>query len=138
MQATICLIEQHDIAFYFVSLSSRGLDGTIWTTWNYPFSYSLKLVPQWRVNRMRGEQSFLQMAENHRHFLRENGVSTGTLVDLSPEQIQEEIQKDLRSQISHNLAKGVLRKTEAGEVRYSWRGLLYLWFQFLRDIVRLS
>jgi hypothetical protein len=138
VQATICLIEQHDIAFYFVSLSSRGQDGTIWTTWNYPFSYSLKLVPQWRVNRMRGEQSFLQMAESHRHFLRQNDVSTATLADLSPEQIHEEIQKDLRSQISHNLAKGVLRKNEAGEVQYSWWGLFYLWLQFLRDIVRLS
>lgn len=138
VQATICLIEQHDIAFYFVSLSSRAQDGTIWTTWNYPFSYSLKLVPQWRVNRVRGEQSFLQIIEHHRHFLRQHGVNTAVLVDLSPEQIQDEIQKDLRAQIAHNLAKGVLRKDDTGEVRYSWRGLFYLWFQFLRDIVRLS
>jgi hypothetical protein len=136
--ATICLIEQQDIAFYFLSLSSRAPDGTTWTTWNYPFSYSLKLVPQWRVNRLRGDQTFLQLLESHRHFLRQNGISTGMLADLGPEQIQEEIQKDLRAQISHNIAKGVLRTNESGEVRYSWRGLLYLWFQFLRDIVRLS
>jgi hypothetical protein len=32
---------------------------------------------------------------------------------------------------------GVLRQTTEGDVRYSWRGWFYLWFQFLRDIVRL-
>jgi hypothetical protein len=137
-QATICLIEQHDVAFYFVGLSSRQDDGTMWTTWNYPFSYSLKLVPQWQVNRVRGDYSFLQILESHRHFLKQNGISTASLVELGPEAIQEEIQKDLRAQISHNLAKGVLMQNAAGEVRYSWRGLLYLWVQFLRDIVRMS
>jgi hypothetical protein len=138
VHATICLIEQHDVAFYFLSLSSRAQDGTIWTTWNYPFSYSLKLVPQWRVNRVRSDQAFLQLLESHRHFLRQNGISTAMLADLTPEQIQEEIQKDLHAQISHNVAQGVLRHHESGEVRYSWWGLLYLWLQFLRDIVRLS
>ena len=45
VQAAICLVDQQDIAFYYLSLSSRAKDGTIWTTWNYPFSYSLKLAP---------------------------------------------------------------------------------------------
>src|SRR5688500_14274264 len=54
-QAAICLIDQQDLAFYYLSLSSRAKDGKIWTTWNYPFSYSLKLVPNWRVNRLRGD-----------------------------------------------------------------------------------
>jgi hypothetical protein len=138
VQATICLIEQHDIAFYFLSLSSRATDGSIWTTWNYPFSYSLKLVPEWRVNRLRGDLSFLQLLESHRHFLKHNHIGTEELTDLTPEQIQDEIQKDLRAQIAHNVAQGVLMKNESGEVRYSWRGLVYLWFQFIRDIVRLS
>jgi hypothetical protein len=32
----------------------------------------------------------------------------------------------------------VLVQSTEGEVRYSWRGLFYLWFQFLRDLVRFS
>jgi hypothetical protein len=35
-QSAICLIDQHDVAFYYLSISSRAKDGTIWTTWNYP------------------------------------------------------------------------------------------------------
>ena len=37
-----------------------------------------------------------------------------------------------------HLAYGVLVQSTESEVRYSWRGLFYLWFQFLRDLVRLS
>lgn len=137
-QAAICLVDQNDVAFYYVSVSSRGNGGEIWTTWNYPFSYSLKLAPQWRVNRLRGDRTFLELIESHRQFLRRNGVAVTDLVDLDAERIQEEIQKDLRAQIAHNIAKGVLTKSPDGGVRYSWRGLIYLWVQFLRDIVRLS
>jgi hypothetical protein len=137
-QTAICLIDQHDVAFFYLSISSRAKDGTIWTTWNYPFSYSLKLVPQWRVNRLRGDQTFLQIYESHKQFLNENRVRLEDLTELDPETIQHEIQKDLRSQITHNIAAGVLKQNAAGEIRYSWRGMFFIWFQFLRDLVRLS
>jgi hypothetical protein len=137
-QVAICLIDQGEIAFFYLSISSRAKDGTIWTTWNYPFSYSLKLVPNWRVNRLRGDQTFLQIYESHRHFLNMNRVRLDDLADLDPETIQHEIQKDLRAQITHNIAAGVLRQNAAGEIRYSWRGMFFIWVQFLRDLVRLS
>jgi hypothetical protein len=137
-QSAICLIDQRDVAFFYLSVSSRAKDGTIWTTWNYPFSYSLKLVPQWRVNRLRGDQTFLQIYESHRHFLTENSVRLEDLEELDADQIQNEIQKDLRAQINHNIAAGVLTRNAAGEIRYSWRGMIFIWFQFLRDLVRLS
>ena len=137
-QAAICLIDQNDLAFYYISISSRAKNGKIWLTWNYPFGYSLKLVPDWRVNRLRGDQTFLQLYESHRDFLRRNGVIVPDLEQLDPDTIQVEIQRDLRAQIAHNLAVGVLKKDAAGAVRYSWRGLLFIWLQFLRDLVRLS
>ena len=52
-QATICLNEQNDLSFYYLRISSRAKDGIIWTTWNYPLSYGLKLTPQFRINRQR-------------------------------------------------------------------------------------
>ena len=137
-QAAICIIDQHNVAFYYLSISSRARDGTIWTTWNYPFSYSLKLVPQWRVNRLRGDQSFLQMYESHRHFLHMNRVALADLAELDPDAIQLDIQKDLRAQITHNIARGILKQNATGEIRYSWRGMFFIWMQFLRDLVRLS
>ena len=50
---------------------------------------------------------------------------------------QDEIENDLRDQIAHNLEAGVLTQTPAGEIKYSWRGMIYLWCQFLLDLVRL-
>jgi hypothetical protein len=137
-QASICLIDQNNIAFYYLSISSRAKDGTIWTTWNYPFSYSLKLAPGWRVNRMRSDQSFLEMHESHAEWLRRQAVEIDHLEELDPENIPQEIQRDLRAQVRHNLAMGVLKDAGEGQIRYSWRGMLFIWFQFLRDLVRLS
>jgi hypothetical protein len=137
-QSSICLIDQNNIAFYYLSISSRAKNGTIWTTWNYPFSYSLKLAPGWRVNRMRSDQSFLEMHESHKDWLRKNRVAVDELEELEPDNIPKEIQRDLRAQVTHNLAKGVLKETREGQIRYSWRGMVFIWLQFLRDLVRLS
>jgi MFS family permease len=50
-QAAVCLNEQRDFSFYYLRISSRTKDGTVWTTWNYPLSYGLKLSPAFRINR---------------------------------------------------------------------------------------
>ena len=65
-------------------------------------------------------------------------VALEDLADLDPDTMQQEIQKDLRAQINHNIATGVLTQNAAGEIRYSWRGMFFIWVQFLRDLVRLS
>src|SRR5213596_868222 len=110
-QATICLNEQHDLSFYYLRISSRGKSGTIWTTWNYPLSYGLKLTPQFRINRQRPDQSFWQLYQSHREFLLRNRVEVGTIDILDEERIQMEMEKDLRDQIAHNIDKGVLKQT---------------------------
>ncbi|MDB6170834.1 MAG: hypothetical protein JWL59_145 [Chthoniobacteraceae bacterium] len=135
IQGAICLIEQHRVGFYYLSLSSRAKDGRIWTTWNYPFSYSLKLLPQWKVNRLRGDKSFLELYLSHCDFLRANGIQTEELHILDSERIHAEIQGDMRAQLQHNISAGVLTETSSGQVRYSWRGLFFIWFQFMRDLV---
>ena len=70
-QATICLNEQNDLSFYYLRISSRAQDGKIWTTWNYPLSYGLKLSPQFRINRQRPDQSFWQLYQSHKSFLQQ-------------------------------------------------------------------
>ena len=135
-QAAICLSEQDGASFYYLSLSSRGKDGEIWTTWNYPFFYSLKFSPQWKVNRVKGHLSFFQMSECHQEFLESHAVGESELSELSPETMAGGIQNDLRLQISHNLATGLLRKNADGEICYSWRGMMFVCFQFLRESVR--
>ena len=125
-QATICLNEQHDLSFYYLRISSRAKSGTIWTTWNYPLSYGLKLTPQFRINRQRPDQSFWQLYQSHREFLRDNSVDLNAIDALDENQIQTEIENDLRDQIAHNINKGVLKQTAEGDVKYSWRGMMYL------------
>jgi hypothetical protein len=135
-QATICLNEQNDLSFYYLRISSRAKEGTIWTTWNYPLSYGLKLTPQFRINRQRPDQSFWQLYQSHREFLRSHRVETNVIDALDEERIGLEIEYDLREQIAHNLKQGVLTQTAGGEIKYSWRGMIYLWCQFLLDLVR--
>jgi len=136
-QATICLNEQHDLSFYYLRISSRAKNGVIWTTWNYPLSYGLKLTPQFRINRQRPDQSFWQLYQSHREFLRRNSVEINAIDELDEERIEKEMENDLRDQIAHNIKRGVLKQTAAGDVKYSWRGMIYLWCQFLLDLVRL-
>src|SRR6266851_727833 len=124
-QATICLNEQHDLSFYYLRISSRAEGGTIWTTWNYPLSYGLKLTPQFRINRQRPDQSFWQLYQSHREFLRDNSVDVSGIDALDEDRMQVEIENDLREQIAHNIEKGVLTQTAGGEVKYSWRGMVY-------------
>lgn len=135
-QAAVCMVEQDGLAFCYLSLSSRASDGKIWTTWDYPFTYSLKLVPEWKMNLVQAGKSFEELYESHRAFLRSNGVTPGSLLVLDPGEISSEIQKDLRTQVEHNVEVGVLIQTASGEVRYSWRGLFFIWTQFLRDLLR--
>lgn len=136
-QATICLSEQNDLSFYYLRISSRAHNGIIWTTWNYPLSYGLKLTPQFRINRQRPDQSFWQLYQSHKEYLRHNQVETKAIDSLDEDRIQTEIENDLREQIAHNVAQGVLKPANETEVKYSWRGMIYLWCQFLLDLVRL-
>ena len=138
VQGAICLMEHSALSFFYISLSSRTPDGTHWTTWNYPFAYTLKTPPHLRLNRLRGDTGIFEMLEEHRDFLHCNGVGAAALQVPDPEQFAEEMQRDLRLQIAHNLQAGVLRRNGEGEVLYSWRGLFYLWVQLLRDLVRFS
>src|ERR1700746_784361 len=136
-QAAICLNEQHDFSFYYLRISARTKGGTVWTTWNYPLSYGLKLTPLFRINRQRPDRSFWQLYQSHPEFLRRNRGDPAEIAALDEDQIEAEMEKDLRDQIAHNIHKGVLKQTAAGEVKYSWRGMIYLWCQFLIDLVRL-
>lgn len=136
LQASICLVDQEDFVFYYLSISSRGKDGTSWTTWNYPFSYSMQFSPQFRTHRIRGDIGFLELLEEHRSFLARSGVGPERTVAASPEEIQAYLQRDMEAQIDHNLSTGLLLPESDGMVRYSWRGLFFIWREFLRDFVR--
>ena len=136
-QAALCLIDQGNIAFYYVSVMTRPIGGRVFMTWNYPFSYSLKFLPHTHIQRVRPSASFVDICAAHQLLLSRNKISIEAVPKLHPPQIQALLQQDLTAQISHNVRAGLLAHVDEQKVRYTWRGMFYLWFRFLWDFVRL-
>lgn len=133
---SICLVEQAEFSFYYIVLRSRTKDGRLLITWNYPFSYGLYQMPDTVLNRATGEKSIGDMLAMHREVLEKTaGVD---IFSLEEQSLRSDIQKDLRDQLNHNLACGILKKEGDSMIRYTVRGMFFLWFQFLRDFVRFS
>ena len=137
LQAAICSIEQDNVAFFYLSVATRTTDGQLWTTWNYPFSHVLKPAPHFHFHRASAYEDFDEILAQHRSFLLKNRVESESILDLDMEALREAMQNDLRKQIDHNLHAGLLLKSDDDQVRYSWRGLFFIWVQFVRDVVRL-
>ncbi|MDD5201155.1 MAG: hypothetical protein PHC88_15290 [Terrimicrobiaceae bacterium] len=137
-EAAICLVEQGDVAFFYLAITSRSRSGSTYLTWNYPFSYGLQLDPALRLNRTGPGANFGEMLAEHRLFLDRERVGVDSILDQTPESLGEQMESDMRRQIAHNLSCGVLKRDGTHLIRYSARGLFFLWVQFLRDLVRLS
>lgn len=135
-QAAICLTERPEISFYYLTLTSRLKCGRVFMTWNYPLTYGLKFSPNLEVRRVEGDESFAVLVENHRKWLAWHGISEISAEAVEPSRLPEILQNDFRAQIRHNLAVGLLREDADHFIRYTWRGMLYLWLEFLRDFFR--
>lgn len=137
-EAAICLVEQDGLSFYYMSVTSRTGSGASYVTWNYPFSYGLRLLPTLRIRRMEPSTPFDQLLSEHRYFLDASHVGVDAVLPQTGASICSHIEADLKRQIVHNLKLGLLSKVDGDKIRYSARGMLFLWVQFLRDLVRLS
>lgn len=139
-QVSICMNRQSEIAFAYVSITNRDSSGQSWRTWNYPFSYAMKLAPDVHANQVGEVNSFEELLLRHEEYLLANGVSEENVVafQAEPEAAHEIIEEEVRRQLDYNLANGLIAKSDASTFRYSWRGLFYLWGQFLKDMVKLS
>ena len=137
-QATINFSLQNHIAFAYMSVSSRTSDGKTWTTWNYPFSYAMKITPDIEIKRAPASHSFSEMLNSHRAFLAQRGIAKDHLLEDHPDDLEEIAEREMRDQVDHNLDRGLIRLSGNGTFRYSWRGLFFLWLQTLKEMVRLS
>jgi len=138
LQATINFNSQSHVAVAYMSVCTRTTDGKTWMTWNYPFSYSMKLSPDCTVNSVSDIESFSELIETHNKFLASKGVLDKDLEDSDPESLDKITEKEMRDQVDHNLNTGLLKLSGNGTFSYSWRGLLYLWFQSIKDMIKLS
>lgn len=137
-QMAVCLIHQGPIAFCYVSLMTRARAGHVFLTWTYPFAYSLKFLPSTRVQRVRSDLSIQQICEAHRSMLSKAHLDSVDVQPLEPDHMRDLLEQDLKDQIEHNVRSGLLTPTSNHEVRYTWRGMIYLWSRFLLDFVRMT
>lgn len=137
-EAAITCVEQNQLGFHFASVTSRAGDNSVYTTWNCPVSSSLKTPPTVHLNRMGGEIRFDALLAGHDQFLAAAGLQRETLRAVDADSVRSAVERDMESQMQHNLREGLLEPADDGHGRYSWRGMLFLWFQVLRDIFRFS
>ncbi|MEI7954571.1 MAG: hypothetical protein WCJ66_05330 [Verrucomicrobiota bacterium] len=136
--SSICLCEQCEVAFAFISVTSQDSHGRTWRTTNFPFSLTLQCSPHIRWNYVPCEQNcFKSILRDHQQFLARNKVSADLLRMPDPEDIEDALEREMQSQVEFNLASGIIRLTGDGHFQYSKRGLFFLWGQFLKDMVRL-
>lgn len=136
--AAICLCEQSDVAFAFITITSCDAEGKIWRTTNFPFAPTLRCPPNVRWNHVPCERNcFHQILRDHRQYLRRLKIPPQQLQMPDPEDLQDSLEREMRRQVAHNLAAGIIRLTGDGHFCYSKRGLFFLWGQFIKDMARL-
>ncbi len=137
-EAAITFIGQNQLGFHFASVTSRGADGSVFTTWNCPVSSSLKTPPSVHLHRVPCDRAFADVAAEHDNFLRQRGLERNALKPVDPETVRASVEGDMEKQMQHNIREGLLEPADEGHGRYSWRGMLFLWWQAVRDIFRFS
>lgn len=136
VQASVALARQGGLGFAYVSLTSRGKNGVVYTSTNYPFPSTMKHPPKHLVNRYEDAESFEDLLADHEDYLQALAVTTDELAEQDTEFLHAYIQRDMSVQVDHNLLEGLIVKAGSSEFRYSWRGCVFLYWQILKDMVR--
>lgn len=136
--AAVCLCEQDNVAFAFISVSSTDTSGNTWRTTNFPFSPSLRPLANLRWNHVPCEiNCFHHILQRHGKFLSENKIQSSDLLMPDPDLLEDNIDQEMRDQVAYNLKEGIISMTPDGHFEYSTRGLLFLWAQSIKDMIRL-
>jgi hypothetical protein len=135
--AAVCLCEQSDVAFAFITVTSRDSGGSIWRTTNFPFAPTLRGLPEIHWNHIPCRcNCFHKILSEHRIYLNQAEIPVDSLRVPDPDEMEHAIEEEMRSQIDLNLASGIICLTNDGRFRYSTRGLFFLWGQFVKDMIR--
>lgn len=138
-EAAICMCEQSNVAFSFITITSRDSAGRILRTTNFPFSPTLKCPAHLHWNHVPCERNvFGQILQDHHRFLERLKVDPDSLMIPDPDAMEEAIEAEMKCQLNHNLKEGIIRPAaDERYFEYSARGLFFLWKQAIKDMVRL-
>ena len=134
VQANICLIEQENISFFYVTFCSRLSGGRRVLTWNYPFPYELEFSPQTLVKRTTNE-SVPEQLNLHKKILEDNAQDG--VASIGRTSLAGDISDAFSEQIHYNLSAGILKRIagDDGNMRYTLRGFFFLVRQFIKSFI---
>ena len=136
--AALCLCEHKQVAFAFVTISSRAPDGRSVHTTNYPFSPTLKHAPSAHWDHLPCERNrFEAICHDHRKHLEKLHIEESQLLMPDPDEVIDQVEKEMKNQIDHNLKCGLIRVIDGHFFQYSAKGLFFLWIQSVKDMIRL-
>lgn len=136
LQATISVFQQGDFVFSHANLTTRTLDGRSIMTTNYPFSFTMKPAPQQVTNRCEDANTFEEMIAAHEQFMEKHAILPEQAREQDPDALHSAIETEFAAQVDHNLRSGVIVATDERHFRYSWRGCFFLWFEVVKDMLR--
>ena len=136
--AAVCLCEHEQIAFAFVTISSRAPDGRSVHTTNYPFSPTLKHAPGAHWDHLPCERNrFEAIYQDHQRHLEKRRLKEGELLMPDPDEVLDQMEGEMQRQIEHNLKCGLIKVVDDRYFQYSTKGLFFLWIQSIKDMIRL-
>ncbi|MEM7700232.1 MAG: hypothetical protein AAF236_17705 [Verrucomicrobiota bacterium] len=138
-EASIGFQEQEGIAWGYLSLTSRATSGTWYRTTDLPFTSTLRGARHIIARRVTDCPSFYHLNEAHEVSLSSFAIENEDLIESEEADLIEALDMEASSQIDRNIEDGILKAAENEElIRFSLRGLIYLYTRVLRDVVRLS
>jgi len=139
LQLLVCFQEQGPMAVAHLSVTSRYGDGRQYVTSDFPFSAAMKPRPEVVVRQVAEAASVRELLAGHAAWLESaEGRPLKDAEAMVVDDLAERMSGELQGQFRYNVESGILREDADGSVRYSWRGFIYLWTQYLRDLVRLA
>jgi len=132
--ASVCLCEQGQIAFSYVTFYSERQDGTLIQTTNYPFSSKLRLPA--KVHRWHVPCEEKEMAEILRRHQQKLVHTHHRPTQQDPDTFLAQLRQQLSEQAQYNAESGLIT-TQDDQFSYSSMGILYLWAQAVKDFIRL-
>jgi hypothetical protein len=136
LQANIHVAQQEGMVLSHASLTTRVGNDVTYATTNYPFSMTMKLAPEQHLNRCQSAETFGDMMESHEAFLTRSHVKDSEILPADRDDMSATLAQDLGRQIQHNLSAGVIVRADEEHFRYTWRGCFYLWFEVVKDMLR--
>ncbi|MDF1815562.1 MAG: hypothetical protein P1V20_25415 [Verrucomicrobiales bacterium] len=137
VQVAICFTEQKHFSWACLTLTARHSNGKVYRSTNIPFSTPMKSAPGVITRRDLYSSTFPGFLGSHEEWFEGMGLEGSDLVPQTAGDITDQLENENGSQILHNVKSGIISVCENADTwRYSWRGLIYLYFQALKDFVK--